>query len=745
MPTTKAKYLYDDFSSPITRADTPWYRTATATGAQISGGIKLNPTLGYDYIGTTDTYSLVGSYISWRLVENCAKNANNSCTINLRARVGASDWVEFVLTGGRLASNNAVVSMTETVSGTPSVTTFTYDPSVHVWFRIREAAGTVYWETSVDGSTWTVRRSKSTTLDLSSIEVQLEAGRWAAEAGTYATIDDFNLFAGVPTRPPGSELTDEFSTIDPLVWYYEGGVAVSGGKLELTPDGSYSAFILTYDTFDLSASYFSWKFTNATGATTQCDGAAMVDSNNWFGFMVEYDWQGVPMMVMREKVAGTNSDTSMTYDPDKHVWARVRGASGVLYWETSFNGVSWTIHRSKASSLNLTAVKLRFTAGYWGTESSPGKFRVEAVNAPDPGVVASMGWFTGPLAFGASDGGTLVKRAYFPASNAYWEPIPDDPVLDPMSSTWAGLLVDDPLKTTASHPFDHWDFGKTLVTPDWYDDSTPRYPVKIYADGHSHTIPEWITESPSDWPLHNFMVPWKSEWRVAGSEVTPEPDGSFFGWDGWVGIYNPKEKWMVNLWRTKFVSGEVRCEWGTLFRFDKPGEQMQYLNGVTDYHGSSSASSFQSFFGVIRVAEIDAGEIPHAMFFASDICKPAEFRFPALSTDGSNLAGVEFPMPQGARVQLDPSIDLSAISGITRAELTIGRALQKYGAYLGDNGGARLGLLFEHDQSATGQGWDAFTSVGQVWVENGLTFGYQEMSHIPWGSLRVLKNWDGSA
>ncbi|MGW1261190.1 hypothetical protein ACWD7Y_04415 [Streptomyces drozdowiczii] len=41
-------------------------------------------------------------------------------------------------------------------------TTLAYNPVAHRWWRFREAAGTLYWETSTDAATWTVQRSMAT-------------------------------------------------------------------------------------------------------------------------------------------------------------------------------------------------------------------------------------------------------------------------------------------------------------------------------------------------------------------------------------------------------------------------------------------------------------------------------------------------------------------------------------------------------------------------------------------------------
>mgnify|MGYP001496382865 CR=1 FL=1 len=90
-------------------------------------------------------------------------------------------------------------------------------------------------------------------------------------------------------------------------------------------------------------------------------------------------------------------------------------------------------------------------------------------------------------------------------------------------------------------------------------------------------------------------------------------------------------------------------------------------------------------------------------------------------------------------MQLDPSIDLTAISGITTYELIVGRALQKYGAYCGDKGGSRLSFITELAPDA------ATNSPGAVYKAAGMAWDYYDMTKIPWGSLRVLKKWDGTA
>lgn len=72
--------------------------------------------------------------------------------------------------------------------------TLTYDATAHAWLRIGASAGTLVWQTSPDGSTWTTRRSITTPAWLaaaSDVKVFCEAHR---DSGTnnFAEIDNFN-------------------------------------------------------------------------------------------------------------------------------------------------------------------------------------------------------------------------------------------------------------------------------------------------------------------------------------------------------------------------------------------------------------------------------------------------------------------------------------------------------------------------------------------------------------------------
>src|SRR5439155_22006500 len=115
-------------------------------------------------------------------------------------------------------------------------------------------------------------------------------------------------------------------------------------------------------------------------------------------------------------------------------------------------------------------------------------------------------------------------------------------------------------------------------------------------------------------------------------------------------------------------------------------------NGIYPFGDSASASGFANAAGTILADELMAGQINHALTFTMHVTKAGGPVSPATASDGwSNSPGA---IPEGARVQLDPSLDLDTL-GLTPWQKTIARALQPYGMLLVHTGGA-FALAVQH-------------------------------------------------
>jgi hypothetical protein len=140
-----------------------------------------------------------------------------------------------------------------------------------------------------------------------------------------------------------------------------------------------------------------------------------------------------------------------------------------------------------------------------------------------------------------------------------------------------------------------------------------------------------------------------------------------------------------------------------------------------------TGSGMSQAAGTIRASDLASGSINHALSFMTST-PVLGFRYPASQTDGST-AGVG--IQEGMRVQLDPSVDVDSISGLTSGEKMIMKALQKYGAFCSDNGGGNnqaMGFYIEKPNSSNQATYDAA----------GLTKDWQLLNKIPRDKLRVL-------
>jgi hypothetical protein len=110
---------------------------------------------------------------------------------------------------------------------------------------------------------------------------------------------------------------------------------------------------------------------------------------------------------------------------------------------------------------------------------------------------------------------------------------------------------------------------------------------------------------------------------------------------------------------------------------------------------SARGSGFGLGAGLITAADIAAGSINHALIFSYPSTKAGGPVSPATESDGrTTTAGA---IPEGARLQLDPNLDLNSL-GLTPWQKMVAHALQRYGMILGDTGGG-VSLYAQNPQS----------------------------------------------
>ncbi len=125
-------------------------------------------------------------------------------------------------------------------------------------------------------------------------------------------------------------------------------------------------------------------------------------------------------------------------------------------------------------------------------------------------------------------------------------------------------------------------------------------------------------------------------------------------------------------------------------------------SGVPPRRFVSRGAGVTYLAGLVRPCEIRRGRIDHALAFAYDFPTP-EHVYPATKSDGSSSDPAD--LPEGARLQLDPSLTRARLRGMgCRGPcLTIARALQRYGMYVIDKSG-RPKIMLEYEATARWRG-----------------------------------------
>jgi hypothetical protein len=136
------------------------------------------------------------------------------------------------------------------------------------------------------------------------------------------------------------------------------------------------------------------------------------------------------------------------------------------------------------------------------------------------------------------------------------------------------------------------------------------------------------------------------------------------------------------------------------------------------------ACGFPLVAGLIRVEEVQAGAIEHALVIAYPGLMKDRYMSPASTPSVIGVPTSATGMPCGARVQLDPGVDVTAL-GLSPAGVMVARALQKYGAYVGDYSGA-LSVYAENSAEA------------QAYWRNGVLDVYELRDKLDLRKLRVL-------
>lgn len=190
----------------------------------------------------------------------------------------------------------------------------------------------------------------------------------------------FHFTPGITYTPlSASSLHYTFDT--PYGWALKQGASVSGGQLVLPCVGGYSR-AYTGNVVDIGNASLIVEVAGvpqAGNGSTEAIWALRVDANN--GLLMFVSGGGFAGRVRQN---GVNTDVALgVYTPaTQRFWKISMSGSTVTFWYSA-DGSSWTNGGSASTtltSLQLSAMKLRFECGYYGSETSPSSFVISGIN-----------------------------------------------------------------------------------------------------------------------------------------------------------------------------------------------------------------------------------------------------------------------------------------------------------------------------------------------------------------------------
>jgi hypothetical protein len=283
--------------------------------------------------------------------------------------------------------------------------------------------------------------------------------------------------------------------------------------------------------------------------------------------------------------------------------------------------------------------------------------------------------------------GSSPYRAY--KANSYWNaPLPTDVPIDPSSSAMIRWLD--------SHASDKY---VTLSGTD----SQGSYGQPIY----------WARQGAPTYAVTGASFPEFSHLRIPLG-AKPDPTG-----DGEMVVFDRGSGWVAWLAGADFDGTNWTVSGGSISYLASNG-----LDGKLPESNEPRNAGHRGFPAAdiaYRYDEVQYGKISHVIKLSiPDTCGHV---FPMAGDEGCNASS---PFPEGTRVRIKASVDLTKL-GLTPGAMVVAKALQRYGAVVGDQSGGSVVAKLENTV-AEGR--------GQLWTN---VLNRNSLQAIPLTDLEVVK------
>lgn len=186
----KLELLVDSFAASVDKA-VKWPGSSAATVWDASGQAKIPCTTAYNVLATNAAvplHDLTGSFVFVKPTLPALGTGTRETFLEVVGdEAAAQNKLRMYVSGATLTAAKLVAGVT-----TGSATA-TYNATTHAWWRIRESGGTVFWDYSADGLSWTNLYNVATPFAITGCWLNIASGYYGTETAADTLIDNVNV------------------------------------------------------------------------------------------------------------------------------------------------------------------------------------------------------------------------------------------------------------------------------------------------------------------------------------------------------------------------------------------------------------------------------------------------------------------------------------------------------------------------------------------------------------------------
>jgi hypothetical protein len=213
----------------------------------------------------------------------------------------------------------------------------------------------------------------------------------------------------------------------------------------------------------------------------------------------------------------------------------------------------------------------------------------------------------------------------------------------------------------------------------------------------------------------------------AAFERVPLPAGArpAAGSDATLVVWQPSTDRMWEFWRAQRRDDGWHAAWGGYM----PDVSASPGHYVDPPRWGASATSLPVLGGLMRISELRAQRIDHALALAIPDVRAGAWSWPAQRTDGKDPSPLA--IPAGTRFRIDPRADLDKLP-MTPLVRAMAKAAQRYGMVVRDTGSNVA--FYAEDPTPTGS--DPYTGDGGIF---GGRYPSALLRQFPWQYVQALR------